>query len=126
MDSLGNPPQDISDAYISYVLSKRLDQLGDRFERQFEQMEKVYEDFSGQRSVSSYKLAILGLYFVNRGDNEKANKILEELVSRQNQSDGAINSDETSITRSSGKQLRIETTALCMILLLELDSNNYA
>lgn len=43
------------------------------------------------------------------------------MLKRQNKSEGYIEKAETSITRSSGKSLRVETTALTIMLFIDLN-----
>ena len=63
-------------------------------------MDSIYQDFVDKKSISSYKLVLIGLYYVNTQKTDRAQEILKELVSRQNKEEGYIDSDSTSITRS--------------------------
>ena len=45
LDSLGNPPQEISDVYIAYVLSKKRDWSDNKFVSQFKSLDKLAADF---------------------------------------------------------------------------------
>lgn len=125
LDSLGNPPQDVSDVYIAFVLSMNNQVNANLFESQFKKMDQLAEDFKNKKKIANYKLALLGLYLLNKKQNTTAEEILSDLLSRQNSTTGAIDSEETSITRSSGDQLKIETTALTMMLLLQLNKSTY-
>lgn len=104
-------------------MNKKLDP--NLFENQFKKMDQLSEDFKNKKKIPSYKLALLGLYLLNKTQNSTAEEILSELLARQDSTTGAIDSEDTSITRSSGDQLKIETTALTMMLLLQLNKSSY-
>lgn len=76
--------------------------------------------------MDSYKLALIGLYFVNRGMVSQATDVINELISRQDPNTGEVKITETSIIRSYGSSLAVETTALTMILILRVDANAYS
>lgn len=82
MDSLGNPPQDISDVYIAYVLSKKRDWSDNKFVTQFKSLDKLAADFKRGTKISSYKLALLGLFLLNKNQNQVAEEILAKLLER--------------------------------------------
>lgn len=73
--------------------------------------------------ADSYKLVLLGLYYFNTDNITKAQEILNTLISRQ-KSTGEIGGATTSITRSRGESLLVETTALTMILQLRVNAFN--
>lgn len=62
---------------------------------------------------------------LNRQQNQIAEEILIKLIERKNKTTGAIDSEDTSITRSQGDPFKVETTALTMILVLELGKQTY-
>lgn len=45
-------------------------------------MEVLYDDFTKINNLSSYKMALLGLYYVNKEKMDKAESILKELIKR--------------------------------------------
>ena len=126
LDSLGNPPQEVSDIFIYYVISQ---QFGDNLsEDDFDisYIDRVYNgSTTNNQNIDSYKLALIGLFFVNINQLDKARTIIDILISRQDQVSGKIQQSETSITRSFGNNLDVETTALTMILALRTDAEAY-
>lgn len=125
LDALGNPEKLVSDMYILFVLSKKHPDLRKLFAPEFEYLVAVYKEFKEKkRTLDSYKLAVLGLLFLNTSNEELAVEIMGVLASRQ-KSSGEIQNAETSITRSSGTSLDLETTSLTLILALNLKSGDF-
>lgn len=54
------------------------------------------------------------------GQQEKARHVVDQIAASQN-ADGSFNDAKTSITRSSGKPLHIETTSLALLCMLRVD-----
>jgi hypothetical protein len=54
----------------------------------------------------------------------KAVSVIETLISKQCKN-GSFSNAETSITRSSGKSLVVETTSICLIAMVRLDFSKY-
>ena len=118
LDSLGNPEKEVSDMYITFVLSLRYNENKYMFKKQFDIILKQYQKFvSDKDSLDSYKLAILRLFMVNTENKSAAKDIATVLVSRQEKDTGQILKAKSSITKSSGLSLSIETTALTLMLL---------
>ena len=117
LDSLGNPPQDVSDFYIVMVLSLRFQETQYLFKPEIEIMRTEFSKFQADReSLDSYKLAVLGIFLLNSGDTKGARSVAEALAARQNKSTGEIQKGKTTITKSTGISLALETTALTLIL----------
>ena len=66
----------------------------------------------------------MGLYKLNTGKEIEATQVFDKLILRQNKTTGGIEDAKSSITRSRGENLITETTALTMILLLNLKNND--
>ena len=127
LDALGNPEQGVSDLYIIYVLSKDFERSLGFFEEEYDFVGNLAEKFlNGEREIGSYRLALIGLFLKNKKNIDKSKKILEEILKRQDLITGEINNSKNSITNSKGNNLKIETTALVMMLIIELDVNSYA
>lgn len=125
LDSLGNPEKLVSDFYIMMVLSKRNLNLKKLYEAEYNHLVGLYKEYKEKkRNLDSYKLAIIGMLFVNTNEHELAMEIIHNLSNRQSPN-GQIENAETSITRSGGLSLSIETTALTMILALSADGSKF-
>jgi hypothetical protein len=59
------------------------------------------------------------------GEKEKAKAAVEKLISKQSE-DGSFPQAKTSITRSSGKSLLVETTSLALLSMLRVDYSEWA
>lgn len=58
------------------------------------------------------------------GKSDKAISIIETLISNQNEM-GSFNQASTSVTRSKGKSLIIETTSMCLIAMIRTNFTKY-
>ena len=58
------------------------------------------------------------------GEKDKAKKAVERIISNQAE-DGSFCEAKTSITRSSGKSLQVETTSLALLSMLRVDYTTY-
>src|SRR5262249_37261650 len=86
-------------------------------------IEALKEDSRGGKDA--YFLALVANVLLQRGDRETALKLLDRLKDKHFKS-GAVTGAETSITRSGGRHLEIETTALAMPGGLRATENKYA
>jgi hypothetical protein len=59
------------------------------------------------------------------GQKAKAQEAVEKIINHQNK-DGSFSQAKTSITRSSGKSLIIETSSLVLLSMLRVDSVKYS
>lgn len=103
----GAAPRDISDAFITWSLLET-GQLGDGPEAQ-----RSRELAAGSRDPYRLAVAALGLQHVDAGAAARA---VERLVALQSE-DGSFPGAETSVVRSGGAQLVVETTALATLAL---------
>ena len=111
LDSFGGAPKEITDAYITWALSES-DQEG--IEAEIE-----YVAGLGDSSDDPYLLALAGAAAVNGGEKEAGNRILQKLARFQAE-DGHLEGTAGSITRSGGRSLEMETTALAALAWLKL------
>jgi hypothetical protein len=111
LDSFGRAPQHITDAYIVWALTEagtpdnldaELNALNDR----------------ARTSKDPYFLALVGNSLVGRHRTEDGLRVLKALAGLQ-KDDGHLEGAETSITRSGGRDLQIETTALATLAWLK-------
>lgn len=109
LDSFGGAPQHITDAYIVWALT----------ETGKEDMTKDIDMLLRQfpKSTDPYFLSLLANALLNSDGAERANQAVELLkrVRAKQAADGSVAGAQTSITRSGGRDLQIETTALAML-----------
>ena len=111
LDSFGSPPPDTADAYILWVLTTIGDVSG--LDKQIEKVVK-----HAKASGDSYEIALSAMVLLNVGREKDAKSLLDSLVQNQNE-DGTINNGKSSITRSGGQDLKVETTALATLAFLK-------
>ena len=124
LDSFGRPPQNISDIYIIFVMSLFKDYSID-----FEDLiEPVLKKYTNQilKNKDSYMLAFVGLIFSNQNQQQKVDEVASLLTANQDKNTGEFLTVKTSITRSSGKSLKVETTSLAVLFLLKAGNIRYA
>ena len=127
LDALGNPDQDVSDLYIVFILAQRYAEFKDSFQREIDTAKGLLKQFRRDKeSVDSYKLALLGLLYLATGDPAPVPELIAELISRQDAATGEVKKAKTSVTKSSGLSLGVETTALTLLLILRAKSYDNA
>jgi alpha-2-macroglobulin-like protein len=119
LDSFGRPPPDLSDAYILWVLTSIGKNQG--LEKE---ITAVIE--KAKASEDSYLNALVANILYNVGRDEEAHKLGKILQSHQDQKTGELKRKETSITRSSGTSLDIETTALANLAWMKDKTGDFA
>jgi hypothetical protein len=121
LDSFGGAPEHITNAYIVWALTESDpdDKLEMKLEPQFARLKREAEE--ADKKNDSYFLALIANALLNRGTQENrdlAVKYLERIVAQQDAS-GYFNGAQTSITRSGGRDLQIETTAISVLAFLK-------
>lgn len=105
LDTFGSAPQDVTDAYVTWALSQAKVPGIDR------EISRVRE--LSEKSKDPYYLALAANVLLDVGDLA-AGPVLERLAVRQGEQ-GAVPGAETSITRSGGQSLVLETTSLAIL-----------
>jgi uncharacterized protein YfaS (alpha-2-macroglobulin family) len=119
VDSFGKPPPDLSDAYILWVLTSIHN--GADLEKEIKQViEKA------KATNDSYLTALVANILYNTGRDEEAKEFSRMLKSNQNETTGEVQRKVTSITRSMGASLNIETTALATLAWMKDKSGEFA
>jgi len=105
LDSFGAAPQDVTDLYITWALT----------EAQVAGLEKEIASARarGQGANDPYVIALAANILLNAKD-DAAGAVLDRLVPFQAE-DGHVKGAATSITRSSGYALEVETTSLALL-----------
>ena len=119
LDSFARPPLLVSDVYILFVMT-----LLDRYAVDYSSVLNPWlfrYQTDALKKNDSYLLSFVGLALLNQGLRDEARKIARQLVKNQDASSGEFLKAETSITRSHGQSLSIETTAIAVIFLQTLD-----
>ncbi len=110
LDSFGSASKAVTDAYITYSVSEAK-QPG--FEREIDAQEQV-----SRETQDTYVLALTANTLFNAGRKESAYAAAKRLASLQDPA-GVWKGASHSITRSGGRDLQIETTALAILGLLK-------
>ena len=119
LDSFGSPPPSLSDAYILWVLTSVGQNTG--LEKE---IKSVIE--KAKASGDSYLNALVANILYNVGRTDEAREISRILKNHQDKKTGEVERKETSITRSSGSSLNIETTALSILAWMKDTSSEFS
>ncbi len=113
LDSFGGAPDDITNAYIIWSLTESGVDA--------KTLEKEIEAIRTQAATSkdAYYLGLAANILVNVGDADGAAKVGAKLSEHQTK-EGVVDGAKTSITRSGGDGLRIETTSLAILAWLRI------
>lgn len=116
LDQFGRASDEVTNGYIVYALSEAGYQKD--VEKEFELAYKA-----AKASNDGYQLAMMSNTLNNFNDKREAD-IMKQLLKVQ-KADGSFKSDH-SITRSGGKSLEIETTAIAILAMLKADKKDVA
>jgi hypothetical protein len=127
IDSFGRAPKHTTDAYIVWALVESDPDNAEKSDLAKEiaalKAEAINTDSRGGKDA--YFVALVANVLVLRGDRETAITLLDRLRDKH-MKDGAITGAETSVTRSGGRDLQIETTALAALGWLRANDARYA
>ena len=122
MGSFGNPPQDISDIYIIFVMSM-FDTYQIDYSSLVDPILKKYEN--SKETDDSYVMSFVGLLYENLGEKLKADTIAQQLIANQNSTTGEFEKAKSTITLSRGKSKSLETSAVALLLLMRNDFTKF-
>jgi hypothetical protein len=126
LDSFGGAPKHTTDAYIVWALVESdpddKEKLDLKKEIEALKTEALNENSTGGKDA--YFVALVANVLLNRGDREAAHKLLDRLQAKHVKN-GAVTGAVTSITRSGGRDLEIETTALSLLGWLRANHPKY-
>jgi anti-sigma factor RsiW len=111
IDTFGGAPEHITNAYIVWALTESGKE--DNVDKELAALTKMAEP-----SKDPYFLALVANSLYNRGKTAAGLALLKKLAKLQ-KDDGHLDGAETSITRSGGRDLQIETTALTVLAWLK-------
>lgn len=121
LDTFGYASQDVTDAYIVWVLTEDGKFSYDDLKDEFESLKEIV-----QNSNDPYILSLYAGALVNVGKLEEALEMADRVGQRQNEQNGSVEGAESSITNSRGQSLLLETTSLAVINWLDLDPSRYS
>jgi len=107
LDSFGGAPQDITDAYVIWAMTESGQTQG--LEKEIDALKE-----KAGKSEDPYLLALAANVLFNMRDRAAAERLLDRLATKQDKS-GSIPGAKTSITRSGGESLEIETASLAIL-----------
>lgn len=110
LDSFGQAPPEVTDAYITWALCESGQKDIDA--------EVAHSIQTAEKSEDAYVIALAASSALDAGKADEGKKLLEKLVKLQAE-DGHLESKLGSITRSGGVSLSVETTALAALALLK-------
>jgi hypothetical protein len=117
IDGFGAAPVHITNAYIVWALTEG--GKDDDVTKELANLSRKAKD-----STDPYFLALVANSLLNRGQTGQAEALLLKLAKAQ-EKDGHLNGKETSITRSGGKDLQIEATALTVLAWLKVNAPKF-
>ncbi len=125
--SFGAAPKHTVDAYIVWALVESDPEDAEKMDLKKEiaalKTEALKEDSVGGKDA--YFVALTANILLHRGDREAAHKLLDRLQEKHTKA-GAVTGAVTSITRSGGRDLEIETTAITLLGWLRANDPKYA
>jgi len=127
LDSFGGAPKHTTDAYIVWALVESDPDDAEKLDLKTEiaalKAEAMKEDSVGGKDA--YFVALTANVLLHRGDREAAHKLFDRLQEKH-MKNGAVTGAVTSITRSGGRDLEIETTAITLLGWLRANDPKYA
>ncbi len=110
LDSFGAAPQEVTDAYVTWALTESGQEGIDA--------EIEHAIALGEKAEEPYVVALAAAAAINAGKQDEGRKLLDKLAGYQDE-DGRLAGAKTSITRSGGASLDVETTALAALAWLK-------
>src|SRR5262249_16153410 len=126
LDHFGGAPKHTTDAYIVWALVESdpddVEKMDLRKEIDALKAEALNENSVGGKDADF--VALTANVLLHRGDREAAHRLLDRLQEKHTK-DGRVTGAVTSITRSGGRDLEIETTALALLGWLRANDPKY-
>jgi hypothetical protein len=111
LDSFGGAPEHITNAYIVWAVTES--GATDNLDVELKALRE-----EAKKSKDPYFIALVGNSLLNRDKAQEGLELLRQLTALQ-KADGNLTGTTTSITRSGGRELEIETTALATLAWLK-------
>jgi hypothetical protein len=110
LDNFGGANQNITNAYITYALASA------KYEDIKLELDQLYDEAKSSKDAYIMGLAANALFAHHK--DKRAENVLSELMKKQ-EIDGSFMGSNHSITRSTDKALRVETTSLAIMAMLQ-------
>jgi hypothetical protein len=126
LDHFGGAPQHTHDAYIVWALVESDPDDAERMDLRPEiaALKRQALDEASAGGKDTYFAALTANVLLLRGDREGAHMLLDRLQEKHTK-DGMVDGAVTSMTRSGGRDLQIETTALTLLGWLRANDPKY-
>lgn len=115
LDTYGRADEDITNAYIVYALSEA------GYRNIEKELEAAYSN--AVKADDPYQMALVCNAMYNTGDKKRGNELLSKLSKKQSEN-GFWEGNKHSITYSTGKSLKVETTSLVILAIIKSPSAN--
>jgi hypothetical protein len=127
LDQFGGAPNHTTNAYIIWALVESDPDDTEKLElaKEIEVLKAQALDEKSDTGKDAYTVALAANVLLLRGDRQAAHQLLDRLKDKHLK-DGAVTGAQTSITRSGGRTLEIETTALALLGWLRANDPTYA
>jgi hypothetical protein len=127
LDQFGGAPKHTTDAYIVWALVESDPDDAEKLDlvKEIAALKTEALDENSVGGKDAYFVALTANVLLQRGDRQGAHQLLDRLKDKHLKS-GAVTGAVTSITRSGGRDLDIETTALAMLGWLRANDPKYA
>jgi hypothetical protein len=127
LDDLGNPEKEVADLYILASLINHLGPDSGHFTAEIYKFNSKFDQFrSSKGSNDPYEMALACFIQLKLNQTKGLSEVFDKILAKQNPSTGKIEGAKTSITRSSGESLDVETSALALIVLVNYLPANYS
>ena len=121
LDTFGRASQNVTDVYILWILSTLKEFDGIRLKTELSNLQQV-----AMHTNDPYILGLCAGALINFNKTEDAIEIAQRIVLAQNKSSGAVEGAASSITSSSGINLKVETTSLAILAWLDSSPIQFA
>jgi hypothetical protein len=127
LDTFGGAPKHTTDAYIVWALVESDPDNAENMDlaKEIAALKAAALDENSTGGKDAYFVALVANVLLHRGDRQSAHQLLDRLKDKHAKA-GAVTGAVTSITRSGGRDLAIETTALTMLGWLRANDPKYA
>lgn len=127
LDSFGGAPKHTTDAYIVWALVESDPDNKENLDlsKEIAALKEQATDEKTEGGKDAYFVALVANVLLKRGDGKTAQELLDRLKDKHVKA-GAVTGATTSITRSGGRDLEIETTSITLLGWMRANNPKYA
>lgn len=127
LDSFGGAPKHTTDAYIVWALVESDPDDKEKLDlsKEIAALKAQATDEKTEGGKDAYFVALVANVLLKRGDSKTAQELLDRLKDKHVKA-GAVTGAVTSITRSGGRDLEIETTSIALLGWMRANNPKYA